>query len=63
MNYLGKFDIRFMTFINRKYNKKFKEFSDYTYFLYEDNKEEYYYRLENDVEEYVKWQVEAIKKW
>lgn len=63
MNYLGKFDIRFITFVNRKYNKRFRTFDDYSQALYEKNHNDYYYNLERDIKEYVKWQVEAIKKW
>lgn len=71
MSYLGKFDIRFMTFVKKKYGVRFKTYDDYITYLYDFlrandrrfSNESYYIQLEKDIEEFVEWQEELIKKW
>ena len=67
MSKLGVFDIRFLTFVNRKYSKRFKTFDDYLIYLLENicgnNVQDYQYELEEDVRSFVKWQEEKMSKW
>lgn len=72
MSKLGNFDIRFITFVAKKYNKKFKKFGDYSEYLWDITKnkygdlfkeEDYSYALEEDIKEFCKWQEEKMSKW
>lgn len=67
MSKLGCFDIRFLTFVDRKYSKRFKTFDDYAVYLLEDVcknvVQDYEYELEEDIRSFVKWQEEQMKKW
>lgn len=58
MSYISKIDTKFITFINRKYNKDFKYFDDYILWLYDSkpNEGEYYAQLEKDLWEYSDYQ-------
>ena len=61
MEFISKYDITFTRFLNRKYNRKFKDFNDYAMFLFElvnDDEKDYYYRLEDDIKEYCEYQQE-----
>ena len=67
MKYLGKFDVRFITYVKQKHGIHFKDFDDYANHLYYakcfKNDELYYEALEEDVRGFVKWQEEQMKKW
>lgn len=67
MNYLGKFDVRFLTYLHQEYGTKFKDFDEYINYLYYEkcvkNDELYYETLEEDVRGFVIWQEEMIKRW
>ena len=54
MEFISKYDMSFIKNINRKYNKKFKNFDEYSLYLFELTKNEvkYYYKLEEDLKEY-----------
>jgi hypothetical protein len=62
MGYISKLDMRFLTYMNRKYrdkNVKFEYYDDYALFLYDlckKDDEEYYICLEEDLREYVEMQ-------
>ena len=62
-DYISKYDIRFVTFMSRKYrnfdkNVRFRNFDEYVLWLYDDSasEENYYSRLEDDLKEYSDWQ-------
>ena len=54
MDFISKYNVPFMVYINKKYNKKFRSFEDYSLYLFELTKDEleYYYQLEEDVRRY-----------
>lgn len=56
MSYISKFDTKFITFVNRKYNKSFNFFDDYILWLYYKKckcKDDIYYAmLERDLWNY-----------
>lgn len=63
MGYISRYDLKFTTFLNRKYKKYkvfFTYFDDYILWLYyelcKSNEEEYYSKLEDDIWEYSNWQ-------
>lgn len=60
MGFISRYDLRFLTLMNRKYNKEFDFFDDYILWLYYDyfneDKEKYYHQLEKDLWEYVDFQ-------
>ena len=58
MGYISKFDTKFITFVNRKYDKAFDYFDDYVVWLYMQKKDEttYYAQLEMDLWEYSDFQ-------
>lgn len=61
MEFISKYDITFIKFLNRKYSRKFKDFNDYAMFLFEianEEEKDYYYRLEDDIKEYCTYQQE-----
>ena len=61
MEFISKYDISFIKFVNRKYGKKFKDFDSYGLYLYELNdfaNTKYYYQLEEDIKEYSDYQTE-----
>lgn len=60
MEFISKYDLTFISNVNRKYNKKFRNFDEYALFLFEKNGDEvyYYYELEQDLKEYCKYQQE-----
>ena len=60
MSYISRYDLRFLTLMNRKYNKEFDFFDDYILWLFYDyckeDKEKYYHKLEKDLWDYVDFQ-------
>lgn len=61
MEFISKYDTSFIKHINRKYNKKFKNFDEYSLFLFElkgNDEVYYYYELEQDIKEYSDYQTE-----
>ena len=60
MPYISRYDLRFLTLMNRKYNKEFVYFDDYIMWLYyefvNENEEKYYKTLEKDLWDYVDFQ-------
>ena len=61
MEFISKYNLTFIKFVNKKYNKKFKAFDDYGLWLYElvDCKNSVYYdKLEEDIKEYSDFQTE-----
>lgn len=63
MSYISKYDTKFLTFMNRKYNRynvHFDFYDDYILWLYYDyfgkNEVSYYKQLEKDLWEYVDFQ-------
>lgn len=67
MSKLGKFDIRFITFVNKVYEKRFKNFDDYIQFLFyefcEEDTEKYNIILEENIRSFCLWQEENMSKW
>lgn len=72
MSKLGNFDVRFTTFVGKKYSKKFDKFEDYSEYIWDTVKEkygnlfkeeDYFYVLEDDVREFCIWQKEKMSKW
>lgn len=65
MEFISKYNITFVLFVDNKYNKKFKNFEQYSLYLFELNNcndIEYYYQLEEDFKEYSDYQQERKKK-
>lgn len=61
MEFVSKYNLTFVKYMNRKYNKKFQSFDDYGLWLYElvDCKNSKYYdKLEDDLREYCNYQQE-----
>ena len=60
MEFISKYNLTFITSVNRKYNKKFRNFDEYSLYIFEltKNEIEYYYKLEEDLKEYCKYQQE-----
>ena len=58
MAYISKYDTKFITFVNRKYNMNFEYFDDYGLWLYDKYPEDetYYCHLEEDLIEYSNFQ-------
>lgn len=63
MGYISKYDLRFLTFMNRKYKEhkvNFEFIDDYRLWLYEDycvyDEVAYYKQLEQDIAEYSDFQ-------
>lgn len=60
MGFISRYDLRFLTLMNRKYNKEFDFFDDYILWLYyeyfNEDKDKYYHQLEKDLWEYVDFQ-------
>ena len=58
MGYISKYDTKFITFVNRKYDMSFDYFDDYGLWLYDKflNDEKYYCQLEKDLIEYSNFQ-------
>lgn len=64
MEFTSKFNMSFVLFVDKKYNKKFKDFEQYGLYLFElndCNDREYYYHLEKDIKEYSDYQQERKK--
>ena len=64
MEFISKYNLTFINFVNRKYNKKFKSFDEYGLWLYEEKKcsnSRYYDDLEEDLKEYCDYQQERKK--
>ena len=65
MAYISKIDTKFITFINRKYDKTFEYFDDYIVWLYKEKdykNDRYYSQLENDIWEYSNFQTGSPRK-
>ena len=65
MEFISKYDTSFIKYINRKDNKKFKNFDEYSLFLFElkgNDEVYYYYELEQDIKEYSDYQTERKYK-
>lgn len=61
MEFISKYNLTFVKFINKKYNKHFKDFEQYGLYLFELNNcndNDYYYQLEKDIREYSDFQTE-----
>lgn len=64
MEFISKYNLTFINFVNRKYNKKFKSFDEYGLWLYEEKEcsnSIYYNDLEQDLKEYCDYQQERKK--
>ena len=64
MEFISKYNETFLTNVNRKYQKKFRTFDEYSLFLFEltEDELEYYYQLEEDIKEYCNNQQERKNK-
>lgn len=64
MEFKSRYNMTFIISINRKYNRKFRTFDDYSLYLFElsKNEMEYYYKLEEDIKEYCNYQQERKNK-
>lgn len=65
MEFISKYNLTFINFVNRKYNKRFKAFDEYGLWLYEEKEcsnSRYYNDLEQDLKEYCDYQQERKKK-
>lgn len=61
MEFISKYNMTFILFVDKKYGKKFKDFEQYSMYLFELNRcsdKEYYYQLEQDIREYSNYQLE-----
>ena len=60
MEFVSKYNLTFIKFINKKYDKKFRTYEEYSLFLFEktDDEEYYYCNLEEDLKEYCNYQQE-----
>ena len=60
MEFVSKYNLTFVKYVNKKYDKKFRTFEEYTLFLFEKTDDEvyYYYKLEEDLKEYCNYQQE-----
>ena len=63
MEFISRYDFKFVTFMTRKYidsNVHFRNFDDYVLWLYDHsaNEKDYYSRLEDDLKEYSDWQTD-----
>lgn len=60
MGYISKYDTKFITYMNRKYEKSFKQFEEYIMWLFynksQERKDIYYEQLEKDFWEYSDFQ-------
>ena len=65
MEFISKYNLTFVKFVNIKYNKRFRKFEDYGLWLYEEKEcsnSRYYDTLENDIREYCEYQQERKDK-
>ena len=60
MEFISKYDITFISSVNRKYGKRFRNFDEYSLYLFElqKNVQDYYYKLEADIKEFSNYQQE-----
>ena len=60
MEFISNYNLTFVKYVNKKYDKKFRTFEEYTLFLFEKTDDEvyYYYELEEDLKEYCNYQQE-----
>ena len=60
MEFISKYNLTFLSSVNRKYNKRFRTFDEYSLYVFEltSNEIEYYYQLEEDLKEYCEYQQE-----
>lgn len=60
MEFISKYNLTFLTYVNRKYDKKFRSFEDYSLYLFEltEDEGEYYIQLEENLKEYCSYQQE-----
>ena len=60
MAYISKYDTKFITFVNRKYNMNFDYFDDYIVWAFDvlckENETKYYTLLEQDIMDYSNFQ-------
>jgi len=65
MDFISKYNMTFVTYINRKYNRKFRNFDEYILYIFDinDNKaSKYYSQLEDDLKDYCSYQQERRVK-
>lgn len=64
MEFISKYNLTFLSSVNRKYNKRFRTFDEYSLYVFEltSNEIEYYYQLEEDLKEYCEYQQERKDK-
>lgn len=64
MEFISKYNLTFLSSVNKKYNKRFRTFDEYSLFIFELTKKEleYYYQLEEDLKEYCEYQQERKDK-
>lgn len=61
MEFVSKYNLTFIKFVNKKYDKKFQTFDSYSLWLYETEdckNSRYYDKLEEDLKEYCNYQQE-----
>ena len=61
MEFISKYNLTFIQFVNKKYSKRFQTFDSYALWLYEIEEFEnsrYYDKLEEDIKEYSNIQTE-----
>lgn len=60
MEFVSKYNMTFINSVNKKYNKKFKSFEEYSLYLYDlkQYNADYYYQLEEDLKDYCNYQQE-----
>ena len=60
MEFISNYNLTFVKYVNKKYDKKFRTFEEYTLFLFEKTDDEvyYYYKLEEDLKEYCNYRQE-----
>lgn len=66
MAWVSKYDTTFIIYVDRKFNKRFVNYDNFSYWLYYDrnkeNKEDYYIELEQIFKEYSDWQTKKVKE-
>lgn len=65
MEFISKYNLTFVNYANKKYNKKFQTFDGYSLWLFElvnCEHTKYYEKLEDDIREYCDYQQERKNK-
>lgn len=66
MGWVSKYDTTFIIYVDRKFNKRFANYDNFSYWLYyeknKENKDDFYVELEEIFKEYCDWQTKKVKE-